>query len=177
MSKTSQAAKPRSRTSGTARTVATALAVTALAAASPPAHAQYRHVMANDMSRCAAGSGSAVMVTVEGVKSSSGRLRIQTYRATAGEWLTKGKWLARVEAPARAGSMNFCLPLPGPGTYGVAVRHDLNGNGETDILSDGGGMSNNPSINVLNLGKPSHTKVGVPVGNAPKAIRIQMKYM
>lgn len=142
-----------------------------------PALAQYRNEIHNDMSRCTASSGPAVLVSVDGVKSADGRLRIQTYRATAAEWMTKGKWLARLEAPARAGTMTFCLPVPGPGTYGVAVRHDINGNGETDLMSDGGGMSNNPSINVFNLGKPSHAKVGVAVGGTVKAIRIQMKYM
>lgn len=146
-------------------------------AATSPAVAQYRNEIRNDMSRCAAGSGPAVMVTVDGIKASQGKLRVQTYHATRGEWLEKGKWLARIEVPAKAGTMTFCLPVPGPGTYGVAVRHDLNGNGDTDIMSDGGAMSNNPSINIFNLGKPSYTKVGVPVTDGVKSIRVQMKYM
>lgn len=141
-----------------------------------PALAQYRNEIRNDMSRCTAGSGPAVMVTVDGIKSSEGKLRVQTYRATADEWLEKGKWLSRIEVPAKAGTMTFCLPVPSSGTYGVAVRHDLNGNGKTDITSDGGAMSNNPSINIFNLGKPSYTKVGVPVGEGVKSIRIEMKY-
>lgn len=139
--------------------------------------AQYRNEIGNDMDRCKAGSGPALVVTVDGIKASQGQLRIQSYRATSGEWLQKGKWLSRIQVPAKAGAMTFCLPVPGPGTYGVAARHDLNGNGATDIFSDGGGMSNNPPINVFNLGKPSYTKVGVPVGDGVKSIRIQMKYM
>ncbi|MCU0948923.1 MAG: DUF2141 domain-containing protein, partial [Porphyrobacter sp.] len=51
------------------------------------------------------------------------------------------------------------------------------GNGKTDISKDGGGMSNNPSINIFNLGKPKYTKVGVAVGDEVKSIRIQMKYL
>lgn len=131
----------------------------------------------NDLGRCVAGSGPALLVTVDGVKASQGAIRIQTYRATADEWLKGGKWLDRIEVPARSGTMTFCLPVPAAGTYGVAVRHDLNGNGKTDITSDGGGMSNNPSINIFNLGKPSYSKVGVPVSSGVKSIRIQMKYM
>lgn len=142
-----------------------------------PALAQYRDEIRNDMDRCKAGSGPALLVTVEGIKASQGQLRVQTYRATSAEWLQKGKWLSRIQGPARAGTMTFCLPVPAEGTYGVAVRHDLNGNGATDLFSDGGGMSNNPSISVFNLGKPSYTKVGVPVGSGVKSIRIQMKYM
>ena len=144
---------------------------------SAPAIAQYRNEIRNDMSRCSSGSGPAVMVTVDGIKASQGNLRIQTYRATSGEWLKKGKWLSRIDVPAKAGTMTFCLPVPAPGTYGVAVRHDLNGNGDTDIMSDGGAMSNNPSINIFNLGKPSYSKVGVPVGKSVKSIRVEMKYM
>lgn len=142
-----------------------------------PAAAQYRDEIRNDLDRCKAGSGPALMVTVDGIKTSQGNLRVQTYRATSSEWLQTGKWLARIEVPAHAGSMTFCLPVPASGTYGVAARHDINGNGKTDITSDGGGMSNNPSINIFNLGKPSYTKVGVPVGSGVKAVRIQMKYM
>jgi uncharacterized protein (DUF2141 family) len=146
-------------------------------ATASPAVAQYRNDIRNDMSRCTAGSGPAMMVTVDGVKASQGKVRVQTYRATASEWLEKGKWLSRIEVPAKEGTMTFCLPVPASGTYGVAVRHDLNANGKTDIFSDGGGMSNNPSINIFNLGKPKYTKVGVPVGDDVKSIRIEMRYM
>jgi len=152
------------------------IATLALASAAPAA-AQYRHEIRNDLGRCSAGSGPALMVTVDGVKASQGKLRVQTYRATSEDWLKTGKWLSRIEVPAKAGSMTFCLPLPASGEYAVAVRHDLNGNGKTDLTSDGGAMSNNPSINVFNLGKPSYTKVGVPVNGSVKSIRIQMKYM
>jgi uncharacterized protein (DUF2141 family) len=155
------------------------LAVTAAVflSASAPALAQYRNEIRNDMGKCNAGDGPAVLVTVEGVKASTGTVRIQSYRANASDWLSKGKWLNRIEVPAHAGRMSFCLPVPGPGTYGVAVRHDVNGNGGTDIRTDGGGMSNNPSINIFNLGKPSYTRVGVAVAGGVKPIRIQMKYM
>lgn len=73
--------------------------------------------------------------------------------------------------------MRFCMPVPAAGTYGIAVRHDANGNGDTDLTKDGGAMSNNPSINVFNLGKPSYRKTAFPVGSGVKAIRIQMHYM
>ncbi len=142
-----------------------------------PVHAQYREKIANDMSKCRSDSGAAVLVTVDGVKESRGRIRVQSYRATSSEWLAKGRWLARVEAPAKAGAMTFCMPVPGAGSYGIAVRHDLDGDGETDLMSDGGGMSNNPSINIFNLGKPSYKKTAFTVGSGVKSIRIQMRYM
>jgi len=141
-----------------------------------PAVAQYRQVMSNDLSRCA-GSGPAVRVSVHGVESSTGQVRVQSYRGTAADWLHKGRWLARIEAPARAGTMVFCLPLPSTGTYAVAVRHDANGNGKTDISRDGGGMSNNPGINIFNLGRPSISRTAFQVGDEVRSISITMRYM
>lgn len=148
-----------------------------IAGAGAPASAQYNQKIGNDMSQCRNGAGPAVLVTVDGVKSAQGRVRVQTYRATSGDWLQKGRWLSRIETGARAGTMTFCVPVPSAGSYGIAVRHDLNGNGKTDLSSDGGGMSNNPSINIFNLGKPSYTKTAFPVGSGVKSISIQMRYM
>ncbi len=134
-------------------------------------------VISNDLSRCAAGQGPAVKVVVNGVKSSTGKMRVQSYPATKAAWLVKGRWLHRIEASARAGTMSFCVPVSAAGNYAIAVRHDRNGNGSTDISSDGGGFSNNPSINILNLGKPDVGKVSFYVGSGVTTININMKYM
>lgn len=152
-----------------------ALGAVALGAAMP-AHAQYKQKIANDMGKCRSGDGPAVLVAVDGIKASTGRIRVQSYNANGADWLKKGRWLTRVEAVAKAGSMSFCVPVPESGTYGIAVRHDLDGDGETDLFGDGGGMSNNPSINIFNLGKPSYTKTSFTVGSGVKSIRIQMRY-
>lgn len=133
--------------------------------------------ISNDMSRCAAGKGPAVLVSVRGVKESVGKVRVQSYPATGSAWLAKGRWLHRLESRASAGTMNFCVPVPSEGRYGIAVRHDRNGNGKTDISSDGGGFSNNPSINILNLGKPSVGKVAFQAGPGVTQITINLKYM
>jgi uncharacterized protein (DUF2141 family) len=133
--------------------------------------------ISNDLSRCAAGKGPAVLVSVRGVKESTGKIRVQSYPATGSAWLTKGRWLHRVESRASAGNMTFCLPVPSEGTYGIAVRHDRNANGKTDIREDGGGFSNNPSINIFNLGKPSASKVAFQAGPGVTRISINLKYM
>jgi len=157
------------------RALPAALAVAGLCAAASPAQAQYRQEIGNDPARCR--SGPSVNVTVTGIKSSAGTMRVQLYRGTKQDWLASGRWLYRIEVPARAGSMAFCLPAPGAGTYGVAVRHDVNNNGKTDLAQDGGAMSNNPSINIFNLGKPSYTKTAFAVGDEPTSISIRMRYM
>ncbi|MGD9665224.1 MAG: DUF2141 domain-containing protein, partial [Novosphingobium sp.] len=151
---------------------AAALAVSGAALAIPAAGAQTRERIANDPSECAPGAGPSIKVTVEGIRAASGKMRVQSYHATKGDWLEKGRWINRIEVPAKAGTMSFCVPMPSAGTYGIAVRHDMNGNGKTDITKDGGGMSNNPSINIFNLGKPSYKKVGVTVGQGPTPITI-----
>ena len=145
------------------------------AALAVPAQAQYREAISNDPARCR-GDGPAVNVTVSGIKSSAGRMRVQLYRGTKADWLEKGRWIHRIEAPARAGSMTFCMPVPAAGSFGIAVRHDVNGNGETDLTQDGGGVSNNPRINVFNLGKPSYDKAAFQV-NGVRSITINMRYM
>jgi uncharacterized protein (DUF2141 family) len=160
------------------RLSAAVLAAGALAlGAAVPVHAQYRQKIANDMGQCRPGNGPAVLVTVDGIKSSSGMIRIQSYRATSADWLQKGRWINRIETGARAGTMTFCLPMPSAGSYAIAVRHDKDGDGESDLTSDGGAMSNNPSINIFNLGKPSYTKTAFPVGEGVKSIRVAMRYM
>lgn len=133
--------------------------------------------LTNDLSQCAPGKGPAVLVNVRGIKESSGKIRVQSYPATSGAWLSKGRWLHRVEGRASAGSVNICIPVPSEGTYGIAVRHDLNGNGKTDITQDGGGFSNNPSISILNLGKPSVKKVAFEAGPGITRITVNLKYM
>ena len=146
----------------------------ALLAVSVAANAEGQ-VITNDLSKCR--SGPSTLVHINGVKAGTGKIRVQSYRATASEWLAKGRWITRVEVPAQAGAMTVCVPLPEAGHYGIAVRHDVNGNGKTDLTSDGGGMSNNPSINIFNLGKPSVSKTAFSVGNEVKSIAIRMRYM
>ena len=148
--------------------------VALLAASAAPASAA---VLGADAAACARGD-SSVLVRVDGFKARSGVLRVQVYGSNPADFLAKGKKLRRVDVPVtRGGRMDVCVAVPGPGAYAIAVRHDLNGNGDSDITVDGGGISNNPSINIFNLGKPSYSKVGVPVGDGVKSIRIRMQYM
>lgn len=150
-----------------------ALALGAMATAAP-ANAQYRQKISHDTSKCQAGD-PGVWVTVNGIKESAGTLRVQSYRGTKQDWLEKGRWIYRIEAPARAGTMRFCMPLPANGVYGIAVRHDLNNNGKTDLSTDGGAMSNNPRLNIWNLGRPSYKKTRFTVDGL-ESITINMRY-
>jgi len=113
------------------------------------------------------GSKPAMLVRVEGLKSRSGILRVQSYGGDPARYFDKGAYLERVEfrTPA-AGPVEVCLPVPKPGVYAVSVRHDANGNGSVDIGNDGGGFSGNPSYSLFDAmfkRKPSPVQVQVRV--------------
>lgn len=169
-------AKFRHAASGKVLAAAASAAVLAGGLVAAPAMAQYQQEIRNDMSRCRAGTPS-IRVNVSGVREARGAVRVQLYRGIESEWLQRGKWLYRIEAPARAGAMSFCLPVPEAGSYAVAVRHDINGNGSTDITTDGGAMSNNPSINIFNLGRPSVSRTRFSVGGDMVTLNLNMRYM
>ena len=132
----------------------------------------------NDLSQCNAGaSGSAALVRVIGFRDSNGRVRVQSYTGDR-NWLERGQWLHRVDIPvqARGRNMTVCLPLPGPGTYGIAVRHDANGNNSSD-RRDGGGYSRNPDLSFpFNL-QPDYDEVSFRVGTGVTRISVVLNYM
>lgn len=147
--------------------------------------AQASKVISNDMSQCAAGKGPSVLVVLRGIRANEGsrldgKVRVQTYNGTEEDWLQRGRWLNRIENLPKPGTMRFCLPVPKPGNYGVAVRHDINGNGKTDISNDGGGFSNNPKLSNFRV-ITGRTPVKLSsaqfyVGQGVKQIVIDMKY-
>jgi uncharacterized protein (DUF2141 family) len=146
---------------------AAALAILAVAA---PAHGAY----GPDPAACSAGSKRpAVLVNVSGFKAREGRVRVQIYNSQ--NYLVKGQRVSRVDLPVVAPSMPICVPLPAPGTYAVAVRHDVNGNNKSRDWSDGGGFSRNPRISFFHL-KPSFGEVAIPVGNAPRPVTVVLNY-
>mgnify|MGYP000968399053 CR=1 FL=1 len=160
------------------RSAAAIIGAALLGSIAVPAQAQFQNEIVHNPAPCRAGRGPAVSVTLTGIKPGGGTMRVQLYRGIKADWLESGRWVNRIELPARGGTMQVCMPVPVPGTYAIAVRHDLNNNGHTDLRTDGGGMSNNPSINIFNLGRPSYTRTAFPVAAGEvKAMTIQMKYM
>ncbi|MGP7796364.1 DUF2141 domain-containing protein [Sphingomonas sp. CLY1604] len=122
---------------------------------------------------CTAGTPHRVLVSIRGLRASSGGVRVQLYEESG--FLDKGRWLARVEAPA-AGKRNVevCVPVPRPGTYGIAVRHDANANGKSDG-GDGGAFSRDPKLSILRL-KPAFAQVAVPLGAGTSRVSVTMNY-
>jgi len=113
------------------------------------------------------GTKPAMLVRVEGLKSRTGTVRVQSYGGDPARYFDKGAYLERVELRVPAsGAIDVCMPVPHPGAYAVSVRHDANGNGSVDIGSDGGGFSGNPSYSLFDAmfkRKPSPVQVQVRV--------------
>lgn len=143
----------------------------------PAAHAS---VIGPDASVCTSGSGSAILVRVEGLKDRTGPVRVRTFGGDPANYFNKKKALKRIELPAPAsGPIEICMAVPGPGTYAVDVRHDVNRDGKTN-KADGAGASGNPDISFFDVvfgRKPSATKVAVVVGNGTVPINITVKYL
>ena len=132
------------------------------------------------MSQCAAGKGPAVRLEISGLKSSGGNLFVRTYRARESDWLKSRRYLHRIDTTPRKGAMTVCVPLPSAGDYAIVVQHDANGNRQTDVSTDGAGMSNNPGIKKI-LGlvprPPSVDKVRFNAGSGVTRMAISMQYM
>ena len=69
-------------------------------------------------------------VTVEGIRSAKGNIRLSVYGAAA-EWPDKSRSENERVEKAQAGSVVFRFDLP-PGIYAINGFHDENGNGKFD---------------------------------------------
>ena len=74
----------------------------------------------------------------------------------------------------RAGAMRVCVPVEQPGSYAIAVRHDMDGNGNSG-WNDGGGFSRNPDISLTNL-RPRASAVAINVGRTTLPINVVLNY-
>lgn len=137
-------------------------------------------ILGPDAPRCASGDGPAVLVRITGLKSRQGTVRARTFVGNnPSAWFNRKMALRRTQVPIPpTGPVEICMPVPRAGSYVVDVRHDVNGNGDTD-RADGGGASGNPKISLLDvlLGrKPPASKVVFSVGNGVTPITIAVNY-
>ncbi|HWW66268.1 MAG TPA: DUF2141 domain-containing protein [Sphingomonadaceae bacterium] len=132
-----------------------------------------------EAAQCTSPSGAALMVDVRGFKKTRGDLRVQVYGSDPAQFVKGGKRIARIDMPVRSDPMQVCVPLPAPGRYAVAVRHDINGDGKGG-MSDGGGFSRNPGISVgdaIARRMPPYEEVAINVGPSVKKVDIVLQYM
>ncbi len=160
--------------------MATMLAVPAAALAIPAGGAGAA-VLGPDAARCAAGAGPALLVRVTGFKNRAGTVRVRAFPgATPAAWFDRKRALKRhLVALPDSGSVDVCVTLARPGPYVIDVRHDLNGNGDSD-RADGAGVSGNPNVSVFDFfvgKKPPASVVVVNAGAGITLVPITMKYI
>ena len=137
------------------------------------ASADPRETSPNDQS-CDNASLPTMTVRVTGLKSGTGKVRVQAYGPGGASFLDKGKWVRRVDVPLNGRrSLEVCVPLPKPGQYAFVVRHDANANRKSD-WNDGGGFSRNPKLSLM--GKPNFAQTAVAVPNGPGKTNVVMNY-
>ncbi len=73
---------------------------------------------------------ATVVLTVEGLKSSEGKLQVGLYREDG--FPSKGSEIVGTTVDAKAGDMTVRLGGVEPGRYAAAAFHDLDGDGELD---------------------------------------------
>lgn len=126
-------------------------------------------------------SGPALIVNVTGLKVRKGRVRAELYPARDGDFLGDDNvlvaagtsTLARRKVLPASGPVRICLRVPGPGTYSLAVIHNVDGGHKFSLSRDGAGFGGNPKIG---LSKPSAQAASVSVGNGPTETNVVMNY-
>lgn len=102
-------------------------------------------------STCERGEGPAMLVHIEGLKSRTGVIRVQSYGGSPSHYFDKGSYLRRIDVPVPAsGPIEICVPVAAVGTYAISVRHNVDGEGGTG-KDDGGGMSGNPKMSLFDV--------------------------
>lgn len=125
-----------------------------------------------DAARCQSG-GPALLVNLRGVKARRGSLNLYLFNGP-GTWLKSGQRVNRVNVPASATQLDVCVAVPRPGTYALAVRHDINGSKSSD-LNDGAGFSRNPKLSLTRL-RPAFGQAALPVGPGVTRVPVVLQY-
>lgn len=137
-------------------------------------------VLGPDAAVCARGAGPAILVNVIGFKNRAGTVRARTFGGSPSTWFDKKHYLKRTltNVPT-SGAVAICMPVPRPGIYAVDIRHDINGNSDTD-KADGAGASGNPKLSLFDIifgRRPPADKVSVQVGDGVVPITVVLKYL
>ena len=119
-----------------------------------------------------------VNLTVDRVRSSKGLITATLYPDVPKRFLVKNGSLYVASTPATAGQTRFCLFVPRPGHYAIAVYHDedssgtINRGGLFGIPTEAVGFSNNPTTL---FGPPSLKSVLIDVQRANQSATINLK--
>ncbi len=143
----------------------------AFALAAQPGAAQA--ALGPDAAACR-GRGPAILVNVSGFKARAGNIRVNVYGSDPSKFLARGQYVRQINLPVtRAGNMPVCVAVRQPGRYAVAVRHDVDRDGND--WGDGGGFSRNPNLSLTSL-RPAYRNVAFDVGQSVQSVNIVLNY-
>ncbi|HET9427464.1 MAG TPA: DUF2141 domain-containing protein [Allosphingosinicella sp.] len=128
-----------------------------------------------DAASCRSGAGGpAILVNVNGFKARTGNIRVNVYGSDPAKFLARGQYVRQINLPVtRAGAMPICVAVPRTGSYAVAVRHDVDGDGND--WGDGGGFSRNPRLSLTSL-RPRYQNVAINVGQGVLGLNVVLNY-
>jgi uncharacterized protein (DUF2141 family) len=120
-----------------------------------------------------AAAGPSIKIAVTGVASNEGYILVALYDQAG--W--RGAALDRTRAVAKSGTTTVSLEAPVPGTYGIKLFHDVNGNGKMDTNLAGFptepvGFSNDAPVR---FGPPQFADAAFEVGAAGAEQTISLK--
>ena len=123
-------------------------------------------------------SATRLYVNVQGVRSSEGLIAVTLYADDSKRFLVKHGSLYVGRVAATAPTTRVCIHLPAPGTYAIAVYHDINANQKFDrnmlgLPKEAYGFSNNASTF---FGLPSFSSVRIALPRNDMAISVKLKY-
>ena len=123
-----------------------------------------------------AADGAAFEVAVRGFKAPTGYIQVYLYPADPRRFMEHSQWISRTEVPVRSlAPVVMCVPAPGPGSYAISVRHDVDGNRQRTDMNDGGGFSRNPHLSLLHL-RPRVEAVALTVAPGVQRVDIVLNY-
>ena len=162
---------PLARNSGASpRMVGAALAL-ALGLSAASGHARAQVEAPHAPSDCIGPHGDTwITVTVDGVRNANGQIAATLYADEASRFLVRHGSLYVARTPAVAGATKFCLYVPKPGIYAIAIYHDednsgtINRAGVFGIPTEGFGFSNNP-VTIASLPAFRSVRLAIPRSN------------
>lgn len=119
-----------------------------------------------------------INLTIDRVRNGKGLITATLYPNEPKRFLVKNGSLYVASTAATVGQTRFCLFVPHPGTYAIAIYHDedssgtINRGGLFGIPSEAVGFSNNPTIL---FGPPSLRSVAFKVDGTNQAMTIRLK--
>lgn len=123
-------------------------------------------------------SATQLAVRVDGVRSGKGLVTVTLYPDNQSRFLARDGSVLVARTPAQAGITRFCVNLPRPGTWAIALYHDEDGSksfgrdGPMGVPTEGFGFSNNPRM-VARLPSFWSVRLSVPRSGLETTIRLQ----